>query len=178
MSVVSGGIVTLTKFFSIIDTTMALSTFYVTAVAVWIISLLFPEFITGGLNSYAEYIYTLSFLVGSIISYSFVSIRKILKEKTSTKFTIFIVVLQFFNAVLMFASVYRGLTFDSIKYHLAQPFSQSVLSIEDAIYFSVTTFTSTGFGDIAPVSVGAKMFTSLQMTIGWIYSTVIMAIFI
>jgi len=53
-----------------------------------------------------------------------------------------------------------------------------MLSAIDSIYFSITTFTTTGFGDIYPISHGAKMFVASETIFGYILSTFIMAILI
>ncbi len=44
------------------------------------------------------------------------------------------------------------------------------------LYYSVTTFTGTGYGDVTPVSAVAKEFASCEMLSGWIISTLMMAI--
>ena len=52
------------------------------------------------------------------------------------------------------------------------------LSAIDSIYFSVTTFTTTGFGDIYPISHSAKMYVATETIIGYILSAFIMAILV
>lgn len=47
--------------------------------------------------------------------------------------------------------------------------SDEPLSLEDYIYFSCTTLTTLGFGDIAPKSNAARIFSSLESMIGVIY---------
>jgi voltage-gated potassium channel len=44
------------------------------------------------------------------------------------------------------------------------------------LYYSVTTFTGTGYGDVTPVSAIAKEFASCEMLAGWIISTLMMAL--
>ncbi|GAB6153715.1 hypothetical protein JCM17380_24650 [Desulfosporosinus burensis] len=53
-----------------------------------------------------------------------------------------------------------------------------ILSAIDSIYFSITTFTTTGYGDIYPISNSAKMFVASEMIFGYILSTFIMAILV
>lgn len=50
-----------------------------------------------------------------------------------------------------------------------------ILSAIDSVYFSITTLTTTGYGDIYPISNIAKMFVASEMIIGYILSTLIMA---
>ena len=42
-------------------------------------------------------------------------------------------------------------------------FSQEDLSRTDSLYFTVTTFATVGFGDIAPTSEGARLVVTVQM---------------
>ena len=53
-----------------------------------------------------------------------------------------------------------------------------ILSAIDSVYFSITTFTTTGYGDIYPISHSAKMFVASEMIFGYILSTFIMAILV
>lgn len=53
-----------------------------------------------------------------------------------------------------------------------------ILSVVDSVYFSVTTFTTTGYGDISPVSHIAKMFVASEMIIGYIVSIFTMAMLV
>ena len=50
-----------------------------------------------------------------------------------------------------------------------------VLSVIDSVYFSVTTFTTTGYGDIYPISSSSKIFVVSEMIIGYIVSMFTMA---
>jgi hypothetical protein len=47
------------------------------------------------------------------------------------------------------------------------------LSKVDSFYFTVTTFTTTGYGDIRPFTAQCRMFVSLQMIIGFLLLTVL-----
>lgn len=53
-----------------------------------------------------------------------------------------------------------------------------ILSVIDSLYFSITTFTTTGYGDIYPISNSAKMFVASEMIFGYIFSMFIMAIIV
>ena len=53
-----------------------------------------------------------------------------------------------------------------------------ILSAIDSVYFSITTFTTTGYGDIYPIANSAKMFVASEMIFGYILSTFIMAILV
>jgi hypothetical protein len=44
------------------------------------------------------------------------------------------------------------------------------------LYYSITTFTGTGYGDVTPASGLAKEFASCEMLVGWIMSTLMMAL--
>ena len=60
-------------------------------------------------------------------------------------------------------------------------FSQPIIEAESygrAVYFSFTTLTTLGYGDIIPVSPLAKMLTNLEAIIGQLYPSILMAILI
>ena len=60
----------------------------------------------------------------------------------------------------LFAAAYVWLGND-----VPQPFTQP-LSRTDALYFTLTVFTTVGFGDIAPVTEVARILTMIQMVTG------------
>ncbi len=60
-------------------------------------------------------------------------------------------------------------------------FSQPIIEIESygrAVYFSFTTLTTLGYGDIIPVSPLAKMLTNLEGIIGQLYPAILIAILV
>ncbi len=62
-----------------------------------------------------------------------------------------------------------------------EAFSQPIIEAESygrAVYFSFTTLTTLGYGDIIPVSPLAKMLTNLEAIIGQLYPSILMAILI
>ena len=60
-------------------------------------------------------------------------------------------------------------------------FSQPIIEIESygrAVYFSFTTLTTLGYGDIIPVSPLAKMLTNLEAIIGQLYPAILISILV
>lgn len=60
-------------------------------------------------------------------------------------------------------------------------FSQPIIEVESygrAVYFSFTTLTTLGYGDILPVSPLAKMLTNLEAIIGQLYPAILIAILV
>ncbi len=60
-------------------------------------------------------------------------------------------------------------------------FSQPIIEIDSygrAVYFSFTTLTTLGYGDILPVSPLAKMLTNLEAIIGQLYPAILIAILV
>lgn len=60
-------------------------------------------------------------------------------------------------------------------------FSQQIVEIDSysrAVYFSFTTLTTLGYGDIIPVSPLAKMLTNLEVIIGQLYPAILIAILV
>jgi voltage-gated potassium channel len=63
-----------------------------------------------------------------------------------------------------------------IKGEKSFKFSGKKLSGDDFLYYSITTFTTTGFGDITSIGVISNMIAASEMLIGFIISTLFMAI--
>lgn len=53
----------------------------------------------------------------------------------------------------------------------------SHLDLGDALYFSIVTMTTTGYGDISPKSGSAKFLVCLQILFGFLYSVLFFSIF-
>ncbi|TDL83082.1 ion channel [Peribacillus frigoritolerans] len=70
----------------------------------------------------------------------------------------------------LFMQIYR------IKGEKSFKFSGKELSGDDFLYYSITTFTTTGFGDITSIGVLSNMIAASEMLIGFIISTLFMAI--
>jgi len=52
-----------------------------------------------------------------------------------------------------------------------------VLRLGNAIYFSVVTMTTTGYGDISPKSGAARFLVSVQILFGFFYNVLFFSIF-
>ena len=85
-------------------------------------------------------------------------------------------VVLYLNFAIIFGSAYR-LIWDLIPTafaNLAAPAS-GVTEIDTMLYFSLTTLTTTGFGDIAPVHPFARSLANLEAIIGQLYPATILA---
>ena len=78
-----------------------------------------------------------------------------------------------FRGIIIFQIV--AITTYAIIYYSSQDFSSQIVSFEDALYFSATTWTTLGFGDIAPPP-GLKLITSAEALTGLTTVPVIAAI--
>jgi len=56
-----------------------------------------------------------------------------------------------------------------------ESFSSASVQWQQLVYFSYTSLTSTGFGDILPVSWWARSFANLEMIAGVLFITIVMA---
>jgi voltage-gated potassium channel len=76
--------------------------------------------------------------------------------------------------ILSYANLYHQ------SYHLfgSGTFSGASLTGGDFLYYSITTFTSTGYGDISPLTLLAKGASATEMMIGYFSGTVFMAILV
>ena len=62
-----------------------------------------------------------------------------------------------------------------------QAFSQPLIEAESygkSVYFSFTTLTTLGYGDIIPVSPWAKMLTNLEAIVGQLYPAILISILV
>jgi len=57
-------------------------------------------------------------------------------------------------------------------------FKAALLGMGDAVYFSIMTVTTTGYGDIAPVSPGAKMLCSFEAVSGVLLLVLVLAAYL
>ena len=74
-------------------------------------------------------------------------------------------------SIVFAAAMYPWVTDDDISNLPKEPFAR----FTSLVYFSVTTFTSTGYGDIAPKSTRAKMVMSVHMAVGFVGALVVVA---
>jgi len=78
---------------------------------------------------------------------------------------------NYFSAVLTFAQVYRVLfTLDPDSFNVA-------LHPLDGLYFSITTISGTGFGDILPKSYSAKMAVCVEIVFGYFLTVILFSSF-
>lgn len=56
--------------------------------------------------------------------------------------------------------------------------NDKILTAIDSVYFSITTLTTTGYGDIYPISNSAKVFVASEMIFGYILSSLLIAILV
>ncbi len=68
-----------------------------------------------------------------------------------------------------------------IPYQLATPQMPATdvqLNWIDLLYFSIATFTSTGYGDITPGTHAARLFASAEMICGYLIASILIAVFV
>jgi len=74
----------------------------------------------------------------------------------------------FLAFVVAFSSLYWTLSLQD-----PQSFSEPISRV-DSVYFTLTTLSTTGFGDIHPVSGTAKVFVCLQIVSGFLLVTIVL----
>lgn len=75
---------------------------------------------------------------------------------------------SFFTIIVLYAKFYL---------HYSRYFNKA-LSPVDAVYYSITTITTTGYGDIYPVETIGKILSNTEMILGYLYSAVIIALIV
>lgn len=85
-------------------------------------------------------------------------------------------IVLYLNLAMTFAAVYRLLiTQDPDAFSGFPPFTHGPLYSCDVLYFSFTTITSTGFGDIVPVHPLARSMVNLEAIVGQLYPATVLA---
>lgn len=82
----------------------------------------------------------------------------------------------YLNIGLLFTLIFRLIAFTSLNAFSGLPPTGDQSSVRASLeYFSFSTFTSVGFGDIAPVSPMARGMTILEASIGHLYPATLLA---
>ncbi len=85
---------------------------------------------------------------------------------------LFGVIFTFFMIGESFGHAFYVLQFwDLVRFNVVD-MPQGMTGILDCVYFSFTSLTTTGYGDIVPVTVFAKRMTSLEQSVGVLYVAV------
>jgi len=107
---------------------------------------------------------------------AFLILRDILLSQRVTADTIRGGICVYFLIGFLWALLYSIIySFDN------QAFSQPIITTNyygNIIYFSFTTITTLGYGDIVPVSPLAKMLTNLEAVVGQMYPAILIAILV
>jgi potassium channel LctB len=95
---------------------------------------------------------------------------RLFRSKSSYRFesivSVFFVLLL---TIVMYSVIYAETIENSENYFIQNGGPVTSLSLPDAFYFSVTTITTLGYGDIAPVGV-FRYIAVIEVLMGWIYS--------
>ncbi|MCM3726975.1 potassium channel family protein [Neobacillus cucumis] len=89
-----------------------------------------------------------------------------------------LVIIFFCIGLLIFCIILSYANFYHLIYELRGKlaFRGSSLHANDFIYYSITTFTTTGYGDITSVGLISNMIAASEMLMGYTISTVIMGV--
>lgn len=96
----------------------------------------------------------------------------VLSPSTSIRYSVAVAALCLMAGISMYAMFYSALSQNP------HSFSVQPLTGVNAIYFSVVTFTTTGYGDITPLSTLPRIIASSEMLSGWLASAILMALLI
>jgi potassium channel LctB len=95
---------------------------------------------------------------------------RLFQSKSSYRFesivSVFFVLLL---TIVMYSIIYAETIENSQNYFIEGEKQMTSLAFPDAFYFSVTTITTLGYGDITPVGV-FRYIAVIEVLMGWIYS--------
>lgn len=126
------------------------------------------------------WIQIVTYLFGTLffLFLSVVLIKTILEETRVTFDTIYGSISVYLVLGLAFAFLYAIFThFDSgaLIYQNGKPLEKGAMHLQTLIYYSFTTLTTLGFGDINPVAPPVRILSALQAVTGQIYLVVLVA---
>ena len=115
-------------------------------------------------------------IITTLIPYFFLGLGLLTYEliKDQRKLVITKIILLSIILIMGYADFYFKLSRDYLNVFK----DDIVLSVIDSVYFSVTTFTTTGYGDIYPISNSSKIFVASEMIIGYIVSMFAMSMLV
>lgn len=91
----------------------------------------------------------------------------------ANKKTFFILSVYIVDSFILIISIYANLY---NKYSTF--FNKDNISRAEIVYYSITTFTTTGYGDIYPTHNITRLIASSEMIFGYLFSGVILALFV
>jgi len=90
---------------------------------------------------------------------------------------LFFILVSLFFSLLYFAVLPRLEGSPALSRNGKEIFSVEFVSFLDCLYFSVTTQTTLGYGDIIPISVSGKICSIIQAAFGYIYLAFLISVF-
>ena len=112
----------------------------------------------------------------SIIALSIVVSRLVFSPGKIDQHRIVGAIVLYLNAALLFEGIYRLIaqlypnSFNGLNYS-----RQGLESFVDLMYFSMTTLTTVGYGDISPLHPVARSIANLEALVGQLYPAIILA---
>lgn len=137
-------------------------------------SLLFFDTYMNKINGVLSYI-VLTFLILILVFCTVlfvIFIKRVIRSKESLTRIIIGTALLIGLIILSYANIYQQIH----RIYGKKAFSGETLSSNDFLYYSITTFTTTGYGDITSVGLISNVAAASQMLFGCIMNTILIAI--
>jgi hypothetical protein len=115
-------------------------------------------------------------VIAALLGISVVIVQAVFAPGRITHHRIEGAVILYLNIALAFTSIYRLIqelnpaAFNSIPTHQAE-----AAAATNMLYFSFTTLTSTGFGEILPIDPFARSMANLESVVGQLYLAILLA---
>ncbi|MCY0882033.1 MAG: potassium channel family protein [Firmicutes bacterium] len=113
--------------------------------------------LSGTIAGIGVVIWVLSFVI---------AFPRIMRRVRDNWMIIVLFILYLGNVILSYSLVYRSIyTLHPQDFH-----APNMLNPVSFIYYSITTFTTTGYGDIFPLTTGGRVWAMSEMMVGWLSS--------
>jgi hypothetical protein len=152
------------------STAARMLTFVATSLAIGgvIIRISHPSVVTVWLGHLA--------VIAAVLGISTVIVKAVFAAGRITHHRIEGAIILYLNIAVIFTSIFRLIQeLNPNSFATVPPHQAEVAAVSNMLYFSFTTLTSTGYGDILPVDPFARSMANLESVFGQLYLAILLA---
>jgi hypothetical protein len=115
-------------------------------------------------------------VIAAVLGISVVVVQAVFAQGRITHHRIEGAVVLYLNIALIFTSIFRLIQeLNSEAFSGITPHQSEAAAASNMLYFSFTTLTSTGFGEILPIDPFARSMANLESVVGQLYLAILLA---